>query len=79
MFSAEIKISCKNPKKIVGSMKPDLKNDKNSVTKISAGKNFLKISVKSRKLGHLQGIINSYISIAQMLIEADEKIGERSE
>lgn len=79
MFSAEIKIPCSNPKKIAESMVPDLKNDKNSFTKISARRDFLKIRVRSRKLRHLQGIINSYISITQMLIEADEKIGGKNE
>lgn len=72
MYEAKLKIKCKNPEIVKRSLEPDIKNDEDSITKMKSGKNFIEISIKSKKLNHLKAIINSYISLINMLIEIEK-------
>lgn len=74
MFEFKIKIPCKRPKIVVESLMPDIKQDKYSKIKISAGKNFVEIHVKSSKLGHMKAIVNTYISLVQTLEEIEKSV-----
>ena len=71
MFEASLIFECKNPETIKKSLEPDIKNDKYSTTEIEAKKGSLVIKIKSEKITHLKGIVNTYISLVNMLIEAD--------
>ena len=71
MYSMVLRLSCKDPKILQKSLKPDIKNDKYSQTEIKAGKDFIEISVKSEKINHLKAIINSYISLVDMFERAE--------
>lgn len=72
MFEANLKFECRNPELIKRSLKPDAENSENVKTKITAEKDFIEINIKSKKLSHLKAIINSYISLASMLLEAEK-------
>jgi len=67
MFEFKIKIPCKRPRAVVDSLTPDIKSDKYSKIKISAGKGFVEIQVASSKVGHMKAIVNTYISLVQTL------------
>jgi tRNA threonylcarbamoyladenosine modification (KEOPS) complex Pcc1 subunit len=69
MFSAKVRIDCEQPKLVAEALKPDITNDETSSTRLSAGKNFVEIEVRSEKLNRLKGILNSYISVVQMLLK----------
>lgn len=66
MHTVVLRLSCKNAEIVRKSLEPDIKNDDYSKTKLKAGKNFLEISVESKKLNHLKAIINSYIDFVYM-------------
>ncbi|HKZ45206.1 MAG TPA: KEOPS complex subunit Pcc1 [archaeon] len=72
MFEANLKFECENPESIKRSLEPDAENSENVKTTINAEKDFLEIEVKSKKLSHLKAIINSYISLVSMLLEAEK-------
>ena len=79
MFEAELKLTCKNPELVKSSLEPDIKNDEDTQTVISVqtqgvktterDKNFVVITIKSKKLSHLKAIINSYLATIAMLNE----------
>jgi tRNA threonylcarbamoyladenosine modification (KEOPS) complex Pcc1 subunit len=71
MYEATLKIECKNPELIKKSLEPDIKNNKNLEVKIKASKNLIEIEIKSKKISHLKGIINSYLGLINMLMEVD--------
>lgn len=71
MFEATLSFDCKNPELVRKSLEPDIKNDKYSTTEIETKKDRIIIKVKSEKMTHLKGIVNTYISLVNMLIEAD--------
>ena len=73
MFESNLKIKCKNSNLIKKSLEPDIENSRDIKTKILARKNFIEIRIKSKKLSYLKAIINSYISLISMLIEAEKK------
>lgn len=72
MFEANLKFECKSPEPIKKSLEPDAENSENVETKITAGKGFVEINVKTKKLSHLKAIVNSYISLVSMLLEAEK-------
>jgi tRNA threonylcarbamoyladenosine modification (KEOPS) complex Pcc1 subunit len=67
MYEAELRIECDNPDLIKKSLEPDVKDTKDSQSVMEAGKNLIVIRIKSEKLSHLKAIINSYISLIDML------------
>ncbi len=71
MFEANLSFECENPETIRKSLEPDIKNDKYSTTEIETKKGLLTVKIKSEKITHLKGIVNTYISLVNMLIEAD--------
>ena len=72
MFEAKLKFECKTPKLIKKSLEPDMENSEQIKTEITEGKDFIEINIKSRKLSHLKAVINSYISLVSMLLEAEK-------
>jgi len=89
MHEKILKIGCKDPELVVKSLKPDIRNDKDSHTTISMtktakivkatktkkarDKNLVVITIKSKKLSHLKAIVNSYLSILAALKDLGEK------
>lgn len=73
-FEFRIKIPCKRPDIVAGSLEPDIKSDKYSRIKIVAGKNFVELRVSSTKVGHMKAIVNTYISLVQTLEEIEKKV-----
>lgn len=71
MFEAVLSFECRNPETIRKSIEPDIKNDKYSTTEIGTGKNSVIVTIRSEKITHLKGIVNTYMSLVNMLIEAD--------
>lgn len=69
MYEAIIRIECERPSLIKKSLEPDVKNDRYSQTEIKIRGGKVEIKVKSKKLNHLKAIINSYISLINLLIE----------
>ena len=72
MYEAEIKIECKNPELVKKSLEPDMENSETIKTELKTGKDYIGIRVESKKLSYLKAIINSYISLISMLMEADK-------
>jgi len=72
MYEGELKIECKNPELIKNSLKPDIEKNENVETKIFIENKNVRIQIKCNKLNHLKAIINSYISLIMMLIEAEK-------
>lgn len=72
MYEINLKINCKNSELIKKSLEPELENSEKVKTRIKTSKNYIKINIKSKKINHLKAIINSYISLISMLLEADK-------
>lgn len=72
MHECKIKIFCKNPSLIKKSLEPDIKESRDLKIKLTSGKGWIGIEVKSSKLSHLKAVINSYISLIQMLEKVDK-------
>jgi len=72
MYEASLKIECENPELVKKSLEPDVENDETVETDLKADKDFIEIKIKSKKLSYLKAIINSYISLISMLVEADK-------
>lgn len=68
MNEALLKLKVKNAKKV----KQSLEVDKSSNVTIKAKRNFLEIRIVEKKLSHLKAIINSYISLVNMLAEVSK-------
>ena len=71
VHEAKLKLRVKSPLKIARSLKPDLSRRKGNLIKIESKKRYVVIEVKSEKMSHLKGIINTYISLVSMLDEID--------
>ena len=74
MFEATLSFECKNPEIIKKSLEPDIKNDKYSTTEIETKNGLLVVKIKSEKITHLKGIVNTYISLVNMLIETEDGV-----
>lgn len=72
MYKAKLKLKCSHPGLVKQSLEPDIKNDEIVETTIRAEKDFLEINIKSRKLNYLKAVLNSYISLVNMLEEVDK-------
>ncbi|MBI2543172.1 MAG: hypothetical protein HYW24_03230 [Candidatus Aenigmarchaeota archaeon] len=74
MYEATLKLKCSHPDIVKQSLEPDIKNDETVETQLTAEKDFLVIVIKSKKLNYLKAVMNSYMSLVNMLEEVD-KIG----
>lgn len=80
MHEVVLRLGCKRPEIVKKSLEPDIKNDESIHTEIKvvekagdgAGKCFVEIIVKGKKLSHLKAIINSYLSIISTLNEIED-------
>ena len=73
-FEFKMKVPCSKPRLVVDSLTPDIKKDKYSKIKLTPGKTFVQLDVKSTKIGHMKAIVNTYISLIQTLEEIEKKI-----
>ena len=74
MYEATLNLKCSKPEIVKQSLEPDIKNDETVETVINVENDSLVIVIKSKKLNYLKAVINSYISLVNMLEEV-EKIG----
>lgn len=72
MYEANLKLKCSHPELVKKSLEPDIKNDENVETVLDVEDGFLTINIKSKKLNYLKAVINSYISLVNMLEEVDK-------
>ncbi|MFH8080772.1 MAG: KEOPS complex subunit Pcc1 [Candidatus Aenigmatarchaeota archaeon] len=70
-----LEIESVDAEKIRKSLEPDAKNDENVKVKFKNTKNKLWIEIQGTKTSHIKGIINSYLT----LIDVINKIGEKNE
>ncbi len=70
MHTVVLRLKCKDAEIVKKSLEPDIKNDEYSKTKLKTGKDFLEVSIESKKLNHLKAIINSYIDFVYMFENA---------
>ena len=69
MHELKLRLRCKNPEAVKASLDPDIKNTENTHIEIKAGKSYVEIHVKAAKIGHMKGIMNSYLSVVGLLNE----------
>ncbi len=72
MYEAKLRIECEKPELIKKSLEPDIENSETIKTELKADKDSIEINIKSKKLSYLKAIINSYISLVSMLMEAEK-------
>jgi len=70
-MQAILKIECKDPKIIMKSLLPDIKNKKDIKINLKTDKNNLIIEIESKKISYLKAIINSYLSLVKNLKELE--------
>lgn len=71
MHELTMRLKAKDPKAAKASLDPDIKNTDNMQIEITAGKDYIEIRVKAAKLGHMKGVMNSYLSVVGLLNEVD--------
>ncbi|MBU5688928.1 MAG: hypothetical protein KQA41_01735 [Candidatus Aenigmarchaeota archaeon] len=62
-----LEIESKNAEKIKKSLEQDVINNKNTKIKFKIDKNKLKIEIIGDKPSHIKGIINSYLTLINVL------------
>lgn len=67
MFSAKVSIPSKKARLIYLSLSPDIRSDKNHNLKLELKQNNLFFEVRTKKLSHLRSILDSYLSLINML------------
>jgi tRNA threonylcarbamoyladenosine modification (KEOPS) complex Pcc1 subunit len=72
MHELTLRLKCKNPVAAKASLDPDIKNTDNMQIEITTDSGFIEIRVKAAKLGHMKGVMNSYLSIVGLLNEVDD-------
>ena len=72
MYEAVLKLKCSRPDIVKQSLEPDIKNDETVETILNIKNDALEIVIKSKKLNYLKAVINSYISMVNMLEEVDK-------
>ena len=72
MYEAVLTLKCSKPDLVKQSLEPDIKNDETVETVLNVKNDFLEIVIKSKKLNYLKAVINSYISMVNMLEEVDK-------
>jgi len=71
-FEASLKIPTTISKELYFSLLPDSASDKDKKIELKATKKFIILKIKTKKLSHLKGIINTYLSLIKMLMEIDK-------
>jgi len=66
-----LEIESKDAERIKKSLEPDAINNKNINIKFKLSKNKLKIEIKGDKPSHIKGIINSYLTLINVLNELE--------
>ncbi len=72
MHELIMRLKCKNPEAAKLSLEPDIKNSEMLHTEIKIDKPFIEINVKAKKLGYLKAVMNSYLSIVDLLNEIED-------
>lgn len=71
-FEATLKIPTNISKELYFSVLPDSISNKDKKIELRTTKKFLILKIKTKKLSHLKGIINTYLSLIKMLMEIDK-------
>jgi len=72
MHELTLRLRCKRPNVAKASLEPDIKNTASLQTDIKAGESFIEIRVKGKKMSHLKAVMNSYLSVVDLLNEIDD-------
>lgn len=72
MYEAVLTLKCSKPDIVKQSLEPDIKNGGVVETVINVKNDAIEIVIKSKKLNYLKAVINSYISLVNMLEEVDK-------
>ncbi|MCS7134883.1 MAG: KEOPS complex subunit Pcc1 [Candidatus Aenigmarchaeota archaeon] len=67
-----LEIASKNAESIRKSLEPDAKSNENVKIKFKNRKDKLLIEIEGDKIGHIKGIINSYLTLINVLKEMGE-------
>ncbi|MBU3896501.1 MAG: hypothetical protein KJ697_01030 [Nanoarchaeota archaeon] len=71
-MKAEIEIPCKEPDKIIESLKPDMDQTEKFDVNITKNKDGIKIEVESNEISGLLAAINSYLKMIKTLKDLEE-------
>lgn len=66
-----IEIEARNPEIVAKSLSIDNENNKNASISIKIDKEKLKITIKGDKPSHIKGIVNSYLTLINILNEME--------
>jgi tRNA threonylcarbamoyladenosine modification (KEOPS) complex Pcc1 subunit len=66
-----IQVEAKNPANLKKSLEPDAASNKNVKIKFKESKNKLVIEIEGEKPSHIKGIINSYLSLINVIKELE--------
>jgi tRNA threonylcarbamoyladenosine modification (KEOPS) complex Pcc1 subunit len=66
-----IYVESKNPASLKKSLEPDAVSNKNVKIKFKEDKNKLVIEIEGNKPSHIKGIINSYLSLINVIKELE--------
>ncbi|MCX8179010.1 MAG: KEOPS complex subunit Pcc1 [Candidatus Aenigmarchaeota archaeon] len=66
-----ITVNVKNPEAVKKALIVDVENNKNASVKIKTKGNLLTIEIKGEKTSHIKGIINSYLTLINVLNEME--------
>jgi len=72
MHELTLRLKCKRPDIAKASLEPDIKNTDSLHTEIEAGRDFVEIRVKGKKMSHIKAVMNSYLSLVDLLNEIED-------
>jgi tRNA threonylcarbamoyladenosine modification (KEOPS) complex Pcc1 subunit len=72
MHELTMRLKAKDPEAAKASLDPDIKNTENTHIEITTGKDYIEIRVKAAKIGHMKGVMNSYLSVVGLLNEVHD-------
>lgn len=71
-MKTEIDIPCKEPDKIIKSLKPDIDHNEKFELDIKKEKNGIKLKIKSDDISGSLAAINSYLKMIKTMIDLEE-------
>ena len=72
MMKAEIEIECKNPEKVIKSIKPDIDDTGKFEAELKAKENKVELEVKADNITGLLAGINSYLRLIKTTNDLEE-------
>jgi tRNA threonylcarbamoyladenosine modification (KEOPS) complex Pcc1 subunit len=71
-MKTEIEIPCKEPDKIIRSLKPDIDHNEKFDINIKKNKDGIKITIESKEISGSLAAINSYLKMVKTLKDLEE-------